>query len=542
MKNTMKLNLLFFLVVALSFAFTGCANNDSHETEQITDLLVVMRDKVDFELDGIDECKIVMDVPIDGPKYFVDSVMHYLNHQLHEVCEEVFSRHAPLEEVYSDVPYSLLEHYKATYKPYFDKENFWGMEYWAMLLIAQTDAYVTYGLENYHCGGSCGSEFYCCSFSKYDGHRIDEIISTKSLARCLKKHPEIDHPFNQFQYEHGRFNDSNCIGVGLVEDGLICVNEDYADHYAFRVIDYDEILPYLTKEVQKLVKQGRNSNCKWEDWHIGQRKGTVVTTDGETIILTERPCYEAFEDSDLIDLESEWMWGNDYEGRDLSAYAVEDGKLVPANVIDGKSMTKSHCDDLISSNPEEAVFAFDVASSNLYVPYSENVMMGKHDCFDRYAVYHFDGQKFDFQGDDGGFWLHPSLRQFGRLLYAVKTKDYLIRIDEMRIYDDRYDDQYEAARVDTCRYRYAAWNNKGDADDPDYNMLDNPDIVIYNGYLGEGGFVFLNNGYKYVIQLGEEDGSDESWLLVYHGDKLIYKKCLRNWNFKSVLSFDWDCD
>lgn len=522
MKNSIKNNLLFFVVAALSLAFTGCANNDFYETKQTADLLVVMRDKVDFELDGIDECKIVMDVPINGPKYLVDSVMHYLNHQLHEICEEVFSRNAPLEEVYSNDPHSLLEHYKASYKPYFDRESFWGMEYWTMLLIAQTDSYVTYGLENYHCGGSCGSEFYCCSFSKYDGHRIDEIINVKSLARCLKKHPEIDHPFNEFQYEHGHFIDSDCIGVGLVEEGLLCVNEDFANHYTFRIIDYDEIFPYLTKEAQKLVKQGLNSDCKWEDWHVGQKKGGVLTTDGESIILTERPCYAAFEDSDLIVLESEWMWGDKYEGRDLSAYAVEDGKLVPASVIDGKSMIKSHWDDLISSNPEEAVFAFDAANSNLYVPYPENVMMGKHDCCDRYAVYHFDGQKFDFQGEDGGFWLHPSLRKFGRLCYVGRSEDFLVRIDEMRIYDDRYDDQYEAARTDTCRYRYAAWKDKD-------NMLDEPDLVIDGGYLREDGFVFQSNGCEYFVW--DEMGR---LIVIYEGKPILDQR------LHDVTFYDFD--
>ena len=88
----------------------------------------------------------------------------------------------------------------------------------------------------------------------------------------------------------------------------------------------------------------------------------------------------------------------------------------------------------------------------------------------------------------------------------------------MRIYDERYESQYEAARTDTCRYRYTVWKEKD-------NMLDKPDLVINDGYLSKEGYVFSNDGYKYVIDISDDD---ENWLFVYHGNELILKQCLRD--------------
>ena len=81
---------------------------------------------------------------------------------------------------------------------------------------------------------------------------------------------------------------------------------------------------------------------------------------------------------------------------------------------------------------------------------------------------------------------------------------------------DEFDDEddYEAEKEDTHRYRYAAWKNKDD-------MMDVPNVIIENGYY-DGNlscYVFENNGYKYEVYPEQ--------IKVYENDKIILEQQLR---------------
>lgn len=90
--------------------------------------------------------------------------------------------------------------------------------------------------------------------------------------------------------------------------------------------------------------------------------------------------------------------------------------------------------------------------------------------------------------------LHVSLKTFKRSTYKIKTKNYLIRIDELSNH----------------KYRYASWKS---------NKIESlkPDIILYNGeleYEGSGGnhvITFSNGNYTYKVYrniIGEDNSPD----------------------------------
>ena len=102
--------------------------------------------------------------------------------------------------------------------------------------------------------------------------------------------------------------------------------------------------------------------------------------------------------------------------------------------------------------------------------------------------------------------IHPSLKTFRLPTYKIKTKNYLIRIDEL----------------ENEKYRYASWKVSD-------NESSKPEIVIQNGtieFSGSGGnhvITFVNGKYTYKVYriiLGEGD-SPEIRLTVEKDGKTI---------------------
>lgn len=127
----------------------------------------------------------------------------------------------------------------------------------------------------------------------------------------------------------------------------------------------------------------------------------------------------------------------------------------------------------------------------VYVPVVEDMHL-----IDRYNLYQFNGKRFEFLREDGGYWLHPSIRTFKKLEALFETKDYRIRIDLMN----------------GSTYRYSSWKK-------DSSMDQKPDIVLYNGYYNEEGrcYTFENEGYEYNL-ITSNSGYR---LSIMHNDKLI---------------------
>ena len=138
-------------------------------------------------------------------------------------------------------------------------------------------------------------------------------------------------------------------------------------------------------------------------------------------------------------------------------------------------------------------YRYDLATRTLYVPEVIDEEMT-----DRYNLYTFNGEKFIYTGDDGGYWLHPSIREFKQLELLFCTKDYRIRVDMM----------------DDGTYRYASWSKN-------VSMEDIPDIVICNGAYDEGSrtYSFENDGFQYNVVC---EGDNQSKLVVIHdGEQML---------------------
>ena len=508
MKSIKCFSLLLLAGVVLILAAAGCGKQKKDSTDSN---LVVVRQFIELEGDSEwDVGRFAVDVPLKGPQPLLDTIKAFLNQELFEAFQDYACDTSlyKAEEVYVNDMAFLLNSYTDKYATTIKENLGWFFDL-NIFMIAQTESFVTYGIECYHGSGSTGSEFLCYTFSKKDGHRIENIITRDDLVRYYKDHPskETKEELNGLE-EH----DWDFYSVGLTGEGLLLVkNND--NYYNAGAIEYKTILPYLSKETRNLVKTMGTSAT---DCFIGDCIGMVSSADGRTIILTETPNKHTW---------SDWGYSTEFwdcnQNTQLQAFCITKDGYEPANVIDGKSVIEANWDNLISSNPNGTAYAFDTSNSNLYIPLTENVMMGKHDCCDRYQVWHFNGKEFVLKGEDGGYWLHPSLRKFGRLCYVGDdAADYLLRIDEMRIYDSRYDDQAEALNNDTHRYRCAVWKNNLD-------MLATPNLVIENGYWNEDGgcFIFENNEYKYFVyvEIGE--------LEVYHKGKELLGLRIRDVTF-----------
>ena len=134
---------------------------------------------------------------------------------------------------------------------------------------------------------------------------------------------------------------------------------------------------------------------------------------------------------------------------------------------------------------------YDEENQTFYIP-----VVDGFDLTDRYNLYKFNGERFEFLREDGGFWLHPSIRNFKKIETLFVTKDYKVRVDLME--DDTY--------------RYSCWKR--------FDSMDKkPDLVIYNGTYIEDGrcYSFKNDDYEYAV-ITSNSGCR---LSVLHGLKLV---------------------
>ncbi|MBO4488098.1 MAG: hypothetical protein J5741_00380 [Bacteroidales bacterium] len=522
MKNNIFSNLsLVFLGIMLAMSLTGCFQKEKPAgTGTDTQLVVVetqqaeltSHDKYHYSFD------ILVDVPVCGPQRLMDSLKVFLNKYIYDAFDAITKEYdnstsyLSEEKVFHEDLTNILSYYESQYKPCEKKiDSYLSVK---LFLLAQTASFITYGLEYYHCGASCASEFACFTFDKKDGHLVKDIISIKKLCNFVKKHPDYKPPYlDMWNVDNNTILEN---AVGLLDDRIVIV--DYGSkHYSTVQIDYDEIESSLSKEAQKLIASSDKDNPSYyvENWHLGRRIGTMTDKNGKKIFLSER-FLSNFDGDCGYDLYKETQ--SEASSHVLTAFSSANGTIQEENVFpkgNGEYVSKiePNWDELISSFPDDHSFAFNPDGNTLYIPLAENFHMGYHPACDRYDVYQIKGEHFSYKGEDGGFWLHPSIRNFGRLCLIGKTDMYLVRVDEMRLYDTRYDDQAAAERRDTHRYRYVAWEYPK-------TMMDEPDLVINGGYMEEGSYLFENNGYTYMVypEMGR--------LYVHHGDKQILEEPL----------------
>lgn len=384
------------------FLSVGC---DRIEAE--TGLMVVERQWENVELG--DKAKPVygptfcVDVPINGPKALTDSVMAFLNKEIYNCCELILDsdgqgstgRRLEFEDVLTGNADSLVLHYVEAYRPYFEEESCSTCMF-SLLLLAQTESFVTYGLEYYPCGACRGSGVRSFTFAKRDGHRIKDIMSNRDLSRFL-----ADAPYYQDMVEecrpalaHGESLEAAGMDLALLGNVLNITFSGVADHYRSMAVDYRAVLPYLSEEAKQLLSG--TTVCDLKQWYMGCRIGSVETADGQSVYILERsphtPGSLMPEDVDCL-----------YQSEVL-AYTRQDGAYKPIRAfdVDGKHSC-SYRFDLPHPNGSwdvpynENVFAFNQEKGELYVPYPD----GFYQCL--MHLYQFDGHHFIYTGRDVDF-------------------------------------------------------------------------------------------------------------------------------------------
>ncbi len=115
--------------------------------------------------------------------------------------------------------------------------------------------------------------------------------------------------------------------------------------------------------------------------------------------------------------------------------------------------------------------SLDSETNTLYIPLVDGM-----DITDQYLLYQFNGSCLEYKGTGGGFWLHPTIRKFKRLLQLYDSDALRIRLDELS----------------DGKIRYCAWN-------AGQKMSDKPQITVVGGErdIRPGCIRFRNKGFEY---------------------------------------------
>lgn len=208
----------------------------------------------------------------------------------------------------------------------------------------------------------------------------------------------------------------------------------------------------------------------------------------------------------------------------LEAYKIVGDTIQEVNVLDGNDYDGKHVFRVNYNIPSwydstkgagyDWILHYDVHTKNLYVPITDD----RRDIIDRYQVWHFDGNRFVFQGEKPHPNLHKSLADYTSLLCYATTRDYIIRIDS----------------TDGKTLRYASWKRPK-------TMADKPDIIITGGgqyrcvveadeFRPCDDYRFSNGSYEYIVNycevtdLGNGLGEHHDFLVVKHNGKIVKKQ------------------
>ena len=246
--------------IALSLVFAGCHDrktqqvvktvNQEMEVKTISDTTVMSRASSDT-LDGIHyDLGAEVDIPTSGPQPLTDSVKCFAAKMLYSIFDwdedganADEKLHIPFEEVSKWTGDNILDNFFTHYRPLFEKyADGAGADYLYLKLWSQTDTYVTYYAEFTYCGGSCSHEYDFYTFRKWDGHRLDNIITNKELKKFVKKYP---------QYE---FDEEILTAfTGLSDAGFLYGSCEPIGFHKIDTIPYSEIKSFLSKEAQELI-------------------------------------------------------------------------------------------------------------------------------------------------------------------------------------------------------------------------------------------------------------------------------------------------
>ena len=472
---------------ALLFSLLGCMGTKMGYSEDL--VVVEQTDTVrgNTEDNGYAWAAFTIDVPVNGPKVLVDSVMALINKELYNACESnahfnegvvAFSK----KEMYTDDRERLFSRYMEMYKPLL-QDSLWRTFGITLKMEAQTKSLVTYGMELFFCGAGCSSQKFYYTFDKSDGHQVKEIISHDNLVSFFRDYPEyctiMSDPWSGSPgwkfYPEERF-DNSC--YGLLDDRFMLVIEGSGNHYLLTDFPYSQIFSYLSTEAQKLLEQNGEGESmlpaylpeRSEDSEVWMEVDTVnyallgyVRAAGGPLVDTlmhYEPELEVYPKRvHSIDAEGGttvflliYSRGHLLYSDEAMTCVIEEKGLQPAKLftIEDEKDSVVSCtwyDQLLEASDgfpydelDENRFGihYDRFSKRLYCPILDSHDSGSEyantSCMQytgRYEILQFNGKEFVHAGTDGAWWLNPGLRNYKRTVSNMKTTDGIVQIDLM---------------------------------------------------------------------------------------------------------------
>lgn len=245
------------------------------------------------------------------------------------------------------------------------------------------------------------------------------------------------------------------------------------------------------KAVHQSIDRQLHPDAQFDEFDFGSYIDTIYTF----------PCANG---SKLYLAESYSSMSGNYSANYLLAMRIQDGNLVsaPCFVRQGKRTDQIGLEHSVASwyfiaNLGEGwdwIFRYDQEAQNLYVASTDSM----ETLIDRYDIYHFNGSDFIYQKTGGPFWLYPELREYQRLELLFKTKDYMIRIDNL----------------DGETMRYTSWKST-------QQMSDVPQVVLTGEYNEEENtFLFSQGSYNYAVTLEP----NVCLKVLHHGEVILQQK------------------
>ena len=481
----MKKYLLFLIVTLIGCQSGNQINTSDLEVSEQIDTIRGVHEENNY-------CWVSfnVDVPVNGPQVLVDSVMALVNREVYKMCEYSidFFVNRPDEnvaysekEMFTNDGKRLLSHYINKYKSLIE-DSLWNTFGLDMKLEAQTEKYVTYGVENYYCGANCSSEKHFYTFDKNDGHQVRDVVSYENLMRFFKDYPEytsIDNDpwFGRAGWQFSPADDSHKYDYGLLDDHFSLAIQGCGNHFLLLCFPYGQIFSYLSPEAQSLVKRHkenepmlpaylshRNPEVNLEVDTINYALiGCVSAAGGEIrdTLLHYDPALEIYPkrvysmDASIgspLYLLTYSFGPPQYRDEAMTCIYSDDYHLqpIPLFSVDGQKDSVICCMWYNQQVGAYGGFPYDEFDENrfglhydwlnqrLYYPIlkrhdpdAESANTSYSQYTGRFEVLQFNGKEFVHADTDGAWWLRLELRNYKRTVSNRRTPDGIEQIDLM---------------------------------------------------------------------------------------------------------------
>lgn len=261
------LRLLAFVFMALALTGFTIATKTEKKNLVFERQECVLQHMVGFIPSHDIDIGMTVDVPIGGDKVVVDSIMYFINEAVYGFMESGDGSGFTPEQVYCADAKHFVKHYYDAYRPLipdtcyeFDGTpgRFCDPEYFSVIMVGQTDAFVTYQIGTLYLGE--GASYYCewFTFSKEDGHRLQDVITTDNLLRFFEEHPEEENEiFDEMKaLIYNGFSVEGRSVFGLSGNKLLHQFRIPGDIYDAEY-DLEVIKPYLTDEAKEWLEKSK---------------------------------------------------------------------------------------------------------------------------------------------------------------------------------------------------------------------------------------------------------------------------------------------